>query len=387
MSKEFKIGLAVTSAIFMLYWGANFLTGNNIFEDESAFYVKYENLDGLSSSSGVNFRGSQVGSVKEIVFDSTAQDNYFWVVKFDIKTEGVRLMDSTIVSISSADLLGTMVISLSGINKGTKLVQPGDTLIGVLSQSLEDKVDKRLKPLQNKVNELVSRTDTLIQTFVTVMDDQTQNNLKRSFEQIPAAVQRILNTVTSLDTITSELKDAKLRRIIDNVESLTKALKNNSDHITNIITNLDNITDSLAKADVKQTLDRVNNVLGETETVMNKINRGEGTVGMLLNDKQLYEHLVLATADLDFLLMDIKQNPGRYINVSLMNFGTKRKKPIEARDTAEYEKFFKDAALKAGLYDVFKDEISQRIAKDITDSCGSPCDSVKMQQILKKYSK
>lgn len=387
MSKEFKIGLTVTSAIFMLYWGANFLTGNNIFEEETVFYAKYKNLDGLTSSSGVNFRGAQVGSVKEIVFDSTASDGYYWVVKFDIKTQGVRMMDSTIASIASADLLGTMVLSLSEIDRGTKVISPEDTLVGVLSQSLEDKVDKRLKPLQNKVNELVSRTDTLIQTFVTVMDDQTQTNLKRSFQQIPAAVQRIVNTATSLDTITSELKDAKLRRIIDHVESLTKTLENNSNHITSIIENLDDLTDSLAKADIKQTLDRVNIVLSETEMVMNKVNRGEGTIGMLLNDKQLYEHLVLATADLDFLLMDLKENPGRYLNISLMNFGSKRKKDPTPRDSAEYAKFFKDAAQKAGLYDVFKDEISQRIAKDIIDSCGSPCDSAKMQQILKKYSK
>lgn len=371
----------------MLYWGANFLTGNNIFEEETVFYAKYKNLDGLTSSSGVNFRGAQVGSVKEIVFDSTASDGYYWVVKFDIKTQGVRMMDSTIASIASADLLGTMVLSLSEIDRGTKVISPEDTLVGVLSQSLEDKVDKRLKPLQNKVNELVSRTDTLIQTFVTVMDDQTQTNLKRSFQQIPAAVQRIVNTATSLDTITSELKDAKLRRIIDHVESLTKTLENNSNHITSIIENLDDLTDSLAKADIKQTLDRVNIVLSETEMVMNKVNRGEGTIGMLLNDKQLYEHLVLATADLDFLLMDLKENPGRYLNISLMNFGSKRKKDPTPRDSAEYAKFFKDAAQKAGLYDVFKDEISQRIAKDIIDSCGSPCDSAKMQQILKKYSK
>lgn len=387
MSKEFKIGILVSAAIFMLYWGANFLTGNNVFQGRSTFYAKYANLDGLSSASGVNYKGAKVGGVREIVFDSLATDGYCWVVEFDVTTEGLKIMDSCVVEITSADLLGTMVIELSDIKNGIKPLVYGDTLNGVLSQSLQDKVDERLRPLQNKINQLVSSADSLINTFVTVMDESTQNSLKRSFEQIPAAISNILSATNSLDSIATDLKDAKVSRIVDHIESLTKTLNNNSDKITSIITNLDNITDSIAQSNIKSTIERVDEVLSETEVIMNKINRGEGTVGMLLNDKQLYDNLILATADLDFLLLDLKQNPGRYLNISLMNFGSKRQKKIENRDTAEYKAFFKDAVNKSGLYDVFKDEIAQRIAEEVKDSCGSPCDSVKLKQILQKYSK
>lgn len=382
MSKEFKIGLAVTSAIFMLYWGANFLTGNDVFSSDNAVYSRYKNLDGLTSSSGVNYKGMKVGSVKGIEFDSSAVDGYCWIVKFEVTTQGITLMDSCVAEIASADLLGTMVIDLSQVSRGAFPLVAGDTIYGVLSQSLQDKVDERLRPLQKKIDQLVSSADSLINTFVTVMDDKTQSNIKRSFAQIPAAIANILNATKSLDSITTDLKNAKVERIVDHIESLTKTLDNNSGKITSIIENLDNITDSLAQTNVKQTVARVESVLSETESIMAKINNGEGTIGQLLNNQELYEHLVLASADLDFLLLDLKQNPGRYLNLSLFNFGSKRKKDPNTWDSTDY-KVLQDNLITV---DELSNEALSDLAKEIRDSCGTtPCDSAKLRRILNKY--
>lgn len=383
MSKEFKIGLTVTSAIFMLYWGANFLSGNDVFSSEDAIYAKYQNLDGLVSSSGVNYKGMQVGSVKTIEFDSSSVDGYCWVVKFEVETEGIDLYNGCVAEISSVGILGTVVVQLSDINKGSALIKNGDTLIGKLSPSLKDEVDIRLRPLQQKVDLLLEDVDKLVKTFVVVMDDRTQSNLKKSFEQIPLAMANILHATKSLDSITTDLKNAKVERIVDHIESLTKTLSNNSSKITSIIDNLDNITDTIAKSDIAKTITRVNSVLSETEGIMDKINKGEGTVGMLLNDKKLYEHLVLASADLDFLLLDLKQNPARYLNVSLINFGSKRQKPASGWDSTDYE------VLKGNAFVLKKlnQELVGSLAAEIRDSCETPCDSSRLKQILEKYSK
>jgi phospholipid/cholesterol/gamma-HCH transport system substrate-binding protein len=383
VSKELKIGLTVTSAILMLYWGANFLSGNDIFSSEDAIYAKYQNLDGLLSSSGVNYKGMQVGSVKTIEFDSSSVDGYCWVVKFDVETEGIDLYDECVAEISSVGILGTVVVALSDINKGSSKLKTGDTLIGKLSPSLKDEVDIRLRPLQQKVDLLLEDVDKLVKTFVVVMDDKTQSNLKKSFEQIPLAMANILHATNSLDSITTDLKNAKVQRIVDHIESLTKTLSNNSSKITSIIENLDNITDSLAKSDIAQTIIRVNDVLAETEGIMDKINRGEGTVGMLLNDKKLYDHLILASADLDFLLMDLKQNPARYLNVSLINFGSKRQKQASGWDSTDYEVLKANAIVLKKL----NQESYGSLAAEIRDSCGTPCDSLRLKQILEKYSK
>jgi phospholipid/cholesterol/gamma-HCH transport system substrate-binding protein len=307
----------------------------------------------------------QVGSVKTIEFDSSSVDGYCWVVRFEVETDGIDLYNECIAEISSVGILGTVVVELSDINKGSSEVKTGDTLIGKLSPSLKDEVDIRLRPLQQKVDLLLEDVDKLVKTFVVVMDDKTQSNLKKSFEQIPLAMANILHATNSLDSITTDLKNAKVKRIVDHIESLTKTLSNNSSKISSIINNLDNITDSLAKSEIAQTITRVNDVLSETEGVMDKINRGEGTVGMLLNDKKLYDHLVLASADLDFLLLDLKQNPARYLNVSLINFGSKRQKPASGWDSTDYE------VLKGNAFVLKKlnKELFGSLAAEIRDSC------------------
>ena len=386
MSKEFKIGLIVTSAIFMLYWGANFLSGNNIFNPQVEYFVKYKNLDGLKSSDDVRYEGAKIGMVSDIVFNQYAIDGYCWVVKYSITRLGVELKDSTVAEVSSADLLGTMVLDLKYINIGSKSLNPADTLIGVMSESLSDVVQGQIAPLKAKTDDLLKELNTLVVSFQTILDSNTQVNLKNSFAAIPKAIRSIAHATESMDTIVDELKRARIANIINNVASITNNLKNNNATITSLISNLDNITDSLAKANVKGTIDRVNNVLTETTTIMEGINKGEGTVGMLLNDKQLYENIILATADLDFLLMDLKQNPGRYLNVSMFSFGSKRKKDPTPRDSAEYNQFFKNALIKAGLTEN-KNKRTQELFNELSDSCEIGCDSVKLKTILKKYSK
>jgi phospholipid/cholesterol/gamma-HCH transport system substrate-binding protein len=384
VSKEFKIGLIVTSAIFMLYWGANFLSGNNVFNPQVGYYAKCKDLDGLKSSDPVQYKGSKIGLITDINFDKKAKDEFCWVVKFTITTEGINITDSTNTEIASSGLLSSMILDLKGINNG-KLWDVEDTLVATNSESIAAAVRTQIAPLKAKTDDLLKELNTLVVSFQTILDSTTQMNLKKSFAAIPKAIRSITHATQSMDTIVDELKKARIASIINNVASITNNLKNNNATITSLISNLDNITDSLAKANVKGTIDRVNDVLTETTTIMEGINNGEGTVGMLLNDKQLYENIILATADLDFLLMDLKQNPGRYLNISMFNFGSKRQKDPDPRDSSEYNQFFKNALLKAGLTGD-KDERTQELLKELSDSCITGCDSLKLKSILEKYS-
>ena len=382
MSKEFKIGLIVTSAIFMLYWGANFLSGQNIFNPQVEYFVKCKNLGGLASSDGVMYKGAKVGLITDVNFDDKAKDGNCWVVKFSVTRKGVNITDSTIATVGSAGLLDGMILDLTGVNKG-ELWNERDTLVGVMSESISTQVQKQIAPLKAKTDDLLKELNTLVVSFQTILDSNAQNNLRRSFAAIPRAINSITHATAAMDTIVDELKKARISDIINNVASITNNLQNNNATITSLISNLDNITDSLAKANVKGTVDRVNQVLEETTTIMERINNGEGTVGMLLNDKQLYENIVLATADLDFLLMDLKQNPGRYLNISMLSFGSKKEKDLKERDSTKYNEFFRKALLRAGILDD-NERHAQDVLKHISDSCVNGCDSLRLRSILKK---
>jgi phospholipid/cholesterol/gamma-HCH transport system substrate-binding protein len=134
----------------------------------------------------------------------------------------------------------------------------------------------------------------------------------------------------------SNLQRSRIQDIIANFSVLSENLKNKSGAMGSIIDNLANITDSLKQANIKSTLLSINAVMLKTEKIMEKIERGEGSLGLLVNDEQLYNDLTHAVKDLDYLLMDVRTNPKRFVRFSVFSGGNK-KKEIN-RDTAEIKK-------------------------------------------------
>ena len=100
-----------------------------------------------------------------------------------------------------------------------------------------------------------------------------------------------------------------------NVESITQNLKNNNDKISLTIANLKTTSDNLAALKLKETVDKANEALTQISGIMDKINKGEGSLGLLVNDKSLYNNLNNTAADLDKLLKDLNQFPSKYIPV------------------------------------------------------------------------
>lgn len=344
MSKEFKIGLIVTSAIFMLYWGANFLSGNNLFNPKDYYYARYENVNGLLVSNEIRYQGFKVGMVDEIAFspDSTGGTKN-WLVKFSVTQDGLTVMDSCEAEISSADILGTMVIELKDVYKGNKPIQPGDYLIGTVSPDLEEVVNEQIKPIKAKLEKLISSADQLTVAFNTVMDEEAQTALTKSINQIPKIVNNIVRSTQAIDSVAMGIKNARIQDIINHVESITRNIKNNNGAITAAIQNINNISDSLAKVNLVQTVQRVNDVLTKTESIVAKIDKGEGTLGLLVNDDKLYKDLLLTNADLGMLLQDLQQNPSRYIHISAFNFGSKKQKELDDRNLEDLKRLFNDS--------------------------------------------
>lgn len=343
MSKEFKIGLVVLSAIFMLYWGGNYLSGSNVFKPQKDFYAIYDNVDGLLISNEVRYNGFKVGRVNDIQF---IPETGKWLVTFSVTEESLKFKDNTYAYIASADILGTMIVQLDSLHKGTDIAQPGDTLYGAMTPGLQEAVDQRIQPLVKKIENLIGSVDSVIGVVSIILDDKTRKNIQTSIEKIPMAVQNILHATEVTDTIVNQLERARVQDVINNVASFTQTLKENEAALSHIIKNFESISDSLAKANVKRTILEVNRVLAKTDTIMSRISQGEGSLGLLINDPQLYNDLVFATADLDFLLRDLRANPKRYVNISLFGGGRKKNNGPGPRDTAELKRDMNPLILK-----------------------------------------
>src|SRR5690606_18564319 len=113
----------------------------------------------------------------------------------------------------------------------------------------------------------------------------------------------------------------RLAKIMQNLESITNNFKNNSSRIDQILTNLDNLSSDLSQTEIKATVDNANKAMQDVQSITDKINKGEGSIGMLVNDDKLYNNLNNASEKLDQLILDLKTNPGKYLKISI--FGKK----------------------------------------------------------------
>ena len=111
----------------------------------------------------------------------------------------------------------------------------------------------------------------------------------------------------------------KVNQIVDQnderISSIVKNLEANNDEITNILKNFSNISDDIAQSNIK-------NLLTSLSAASKKINDSEGSLGMLINDKDLYLNLEKSSNELEALIKDIKANPKRYVSFSIIGGST-----------------------------------------------------------------
>ncbi len=315
LSKEAKLGLIVTSGIALLFWGVNFLKGKDFFSNDKLVYAVYDQVEGLTASNPVMVNGMKVGLIRDLVMLDDRSGKI--LVSMHINNKAHIPAGST-AQIFSVDILGSKGIRII-LSDQQKELQDGDTLLSSIQKSLPDEVNAQVGPIKAKAESLLSSMDSVLIIVRDVFNDKTKNNLKKSFESISNSLASIQNIAGTLDTAISG--DERLKSIFDNLESISTNLKNNNDRITQMINNFSAISDTIARSNISQTLENTKKTLEETAGIMERVNKGEGTMGQLMKNDSLYKNLNSSAKNLDLLLSDFRMNPGRYLKFSVISFG------------------------------------------------------------------
>ena len=315
--REAKLALTALAAVFILIWGINFLKGSSLFESKSTFYGVYDSVEGLKVSSGVIYRGYQVGQVISIQFTGERFDRV--LVKFSVD-KGLELPSNTLAMIQSADLMGSKVVALVPGDSHVTAVS-GDTLRSQVERGLMEQVSQQMLPLKQKAERLLGSLDSVMLIVQGLFNEETKKNLSNSFGSIDRTLRNLEGASGNLDTLIQG-ESARISSILQDVNSITGNLRNNNEEISNILGNVSAISDSLRQASLHQTLMSLDYILATTDSIMNKINRGEGTIGALLNDNDLYYNLNQVSENLNRLLVEFRYNPKRFINLSLIDFSS-----------------------------------------------------------------
>ncbi|MFZ4521567.1 MAG: MlaD family protein [Bacteroidales bacterium] len=310
--KEIKVGVVFVIATAILIWGLMYLKGLELLKTSRTFYAVYDQVNGLVAANPISIKGLKVGQVKKLYFDENNPEKI--IVELYVLGD-YPIAKNSRARIFSSSLLGSPEVEIvPGDSK--EMAASGDTLLSQTEATLGQEVNKQLLPLKNKAESLIGSIDSIATIVQEVLNKNTRDNLVEAIEHVKQALGNIAHTTQNLDTLMGSQKK-NLSRIINNVESISSNLKQNNERITNIISNFSTLSDSLAKAKIPYTISQVNRAISDLDSALLKINRGEGSVGQLLNNPKLYNEVEKAARDLNLLLEDIKKNPSKYVKVSV----------------------------------------------------------------------
>lgn len=315
-TKYIFVGFFSVIVLIASYWGFNYLKGTNLFTKTNTYFAIYNRIDGLISSAPVTVNGFRVGQVDRIEL----LPGYEGLIQVTMSVrEDIRIPEGSTARIYSMDLMGSKGIELLFV-ESTSYHSSGDELIADIEKSLKDEVNYQMLPLKNQAEDLMSEIQAAIEIVRYIFNQETRDNLEKSFESIRYTFQHLETSAHGIDTLISGQSD-RLKSIFQNVESISNNLRRNNEQITNILDNVSSITDSIALADITTTINQARLAITEFNIILEKINKGEGSLGLLLNDDKLYKDLDHAASSLDKLLTDFRLNPKKYVNFSLMNIG------------------------------------------------------------------
>ena len=311
LSKELRIGMLVVISIVVLVWGINYLKGSNLFDSSRTLYALYGNIGGLQEGSSITVNGFKVGVVKKISL--LTDKNYSLLVALSIE-ENINIPSNSVSKIVNEDIMGSKGISLvlgdSNIN-----AEQGDTLASDMDRSLKEEVNKQILPLKNKAEQLIGSIDSIVTVITSVLSKDARESLTKSLVSLDNTFSTMSQTMTKVNKIVDQ-NDERISSIIKNLEA-------NNDEITNILKNFSELSDDIAKSNIKTTLASLNEI-------SKKISDSEGSLGMFINDKDLYINLEKSSKELEALIKDIKLNPKRYVGFSFLGGKSKSYKNSQA---------------------------------------------------------
>lgn len=296
-TKEVKIALVAIAGVVVLFFGMNFLKGLNIFSSEDNYYVQFSDITGLSSSSPVYADGFKVGVVKEIIYDYTHTEGSKVLIGVDKQLRIPQGSSAEIVS----DMLGNVKVNLLLANNPREKVAPG----GLIKGMINDGAMGKLQDMVPAVEKMLPKLDSIMTSLNAILAD-------------PAIRQSLHNVQTITDNLTTST--AQLNTLM---AGLNKNVPGMMAKANNVLDNTETLTSNLAAVDVASTMRQVDQTIANVQQLTAKLNSKEGSLGLLMNDTQLYDNLNSTMRNADSLVIDLRQHPKRYVHFSV--FGRKDK--------------------------------------------------------------
>ena len=296
-TKEVKIALVAIAGVVVLFFGMNFLKGLNIFSSEDNYYVQFSDITGLSSSSPVYADGFKVGVVKDIIYDYSHTEGSKVLIGVDKQLRIPQGSSAEIVS----DMLGNVKVNPLLANNPREKVVPG----GLIKGMINDGAMGKLQDMVPAVEKMLPKLDSIMTSLNAILADPA---IRQSLHNVQAITATLTTSTAQLNTL---------------MAGLNKNVPGMMSKANNVLDNTETLTANLAAVDVASTMRQVDQTIANVQQLTAKLNSKEGSLGLLMNDTQLYDNLNSTMRNADSLVIDLRQHPKRYVHFSV--FGRKDK--------------------------------------------------------------
>lgn len=290
-TKEVIIGLVTIVSLFILYSGVNYLKGINILKPTNHYYVLMPNVAELQTSSPVYIDGFKVGQVNSIEYKFNSLNPENIVVQISLDKQ-MKIQQGSYVELKSGLTSGAYLNLV--LNKYVSAYhQIGDTIIGKTEIGLMEKVSTELLP---QVENILPRLDSILLGIQVLVNHPA---LTQSLDHIEATTSNLQKSSNQLNTLLAN--DVPL--IVSNLNKIS------SDFSV--------VSESIKKLDLQKTFDTVDKALENINQMTLQLNNPDSSLGLLLNDRSLYDNLDSTAKNASDLLKDLKENPKRYVHFSV----------------------------------------------------------------------
>ncbi len=294
-TKEAKIGIVSIVSLALLYIGINYLKGVNLFKPVNHYYVAFSNVKGVTVSSPVFVEGFKVGLVREISYDYDTTGKITVLVSLEDK---MRINKGSYITVVNS-FLGGAELHIHLNTFVDDYFHSGDTIEGRMESDLMASVQENLLP---DIEQMMPKLDSILGGLQTLVNHPALAQSLAHVEQTTASLE---HSSRRLDQMLA--KDVPV--IVENLKGITA--------------NFESVSGQLKDLDLSGTMRTVNATLANLKLTTDKLNSEDSSLGLLLNDRQLYDNLNGTMENASLLLLDLREHPKRYVHFSL--FGSKQK--------------------------------------------------------------
>lgn len=287
--KAILTGVTTITTLLMFYFGFNYLKGINIFSKNVSYYATFDNIQGVDRSTKVYVNGYRVGNVRKINFDYEGFNGAVVELSLDSSLKIPRGSKLVIKN----NPLGGGSITLLLPEQITDYLAKNDTLRGEQATDMMAKLTDELIP---NLNAAVLSLDTLVGS----LDGLVKNpDITKTLAQLNATTSALQGSSVKIN----HMMDRQVPEIMSNVERSTESIQK--------------VAGQVANANIEKTLAEFTQVVSDLKKLSGQLANEDSSLGLLLNDKGLYQRLDAAALSADSLLKDIQKNPKRYVSFSV----------------------------------------------------------------------